>query len=312
METININSLEIFKSPLYYYNSDIGSYVNNYAYISLVVTNNCQCSCPYCINSATDRRLNVPVEKALNNIGSLLKVIPEPDIILLGGEPTLHPQLFELVEGLRRFENIGTVRITTNGIMLKNNENFIQRLVDKEKGVEGINISFHNQDFMTYQDLEWVYKTIKKHNKDIKVRINSNVWKGNLDIVSDIKQHLSLLGESYDEIRISNIIPKDSFSVNKINEGQHLILETEEYKNLFKELMMDYSDKGFAIIENPDTLGFVKYYLIPTKRPIIINWNFDSRVSDQVCENRDRRINTFKCLVNGDISLSWNTKDTIY
>lgn len=33
-----------------------------------------------------------------------------------------------------------------------------------------------------------------------------------------------------------------------------------------------------------------------------------SRVSEQICENdiKNRKIHTFKCLVTGDISLSWN------
>ena len=68
-----------------------------------------------------------------------------------------------------------------------------------------------------------------------------------------------------------------------------------------------------AIIENKDTLGFVRYLLIPTKCPIIINWNLESKVAEQVCENDivNRKINTFKCLVNGDISLSWNTNNII-
>lgn len=61
------------------------------------------------------------------------------------------------------------------------------------------------------------------------------------------------------------------------------------------------------------TLGFVRYLLIPTPCPIIINWNSGSRVAEQVCENDipNRKVNTFKCLVNGDISLSWNTNNII-
>lgn len=65
--------------------------------------------------------------------------------------------------------------------------------------------------------------------------------------------------------------------------------------------------------DTKDTLGFVRYLLIPTKCPIIINWNLGSKVSDQVCENdiRNRKINTFKCLVSGDISLSWNKNNIL-
>ena len=37
-------------------------------------------------------------------------------------------------------------------------------------------------------------------------------------------------------------------------------------------------------------------------------YNIGSKVSEQICENdiQNRKIHTFKCLVTGDISLSWN------
>lgn len=68
-----------------------------------------------------------------------------------------------------------------------------------------------------------------------------------------------------------------------------------------------------AIFVNPKALGFVRYYLIPSKVPVILNWNIGSTVSDQVCENdvEHKQINTFKCLVNGEISLSWNTNNVL-
>ena len=76
---------------------------------------------------------------------------------------------------------------------------------------------------------------------------------------------------------------------------------------------MDYFGGNCLIFENPKTLGFVKYLLIPTPVPIIINWNLDSAVSEQICENniKSREINTFKCLVSGDISLSWNENNIL-
>ncbi|WP_235335619.1 hypothetical protein, partial [Bacteroides thetaiotaomicron] len=100
--------------------------------------------------------------------------------------------------------------------------------------------------------------------------------------------------------------------VNPVNKSTDLVLSDEEYISLFTQLIKKYEDK-YTIIENKDTLGFVRYLLIPTKCPIIINWNLESKVAEQVCENDivNRKINTFKCLVNGDISLSWNTNNII-
>jgi hypothetical protein len=90
------------------------------------------------------------------------------------------------------------------------------------------------------------------------------------------------------------------------------VLSDDRYIVLF-EMMMDYFGRTCLLFENPKTLVFVKYLLIPTPVPIIINWNLNSTVSEQICENniKSREINTFKCLVSGDISLSWNEGNVI-
>ena len=112
-----------------------------------------------------------------------------------------------------------------------------------------------------------------------------------------------------DEMRVSNLIHKDDFSVNPINNEQTdtYILSDDEYRNLF-DGFIDEMSKEYTLIDNPAALGFVRYILIPTPTPIIINYNIGSKVSEQICENdiKNRKIHTFKCLVDGDISLSWN------
>ena len=71
MSIIKIDSLEIFKQNRYY-PTDIGLVSDN-AYLSIVVTNKCRCNCPYCINSETDRSLDLPCGKALGNIRYLVE-----------------------------------------------------------------------------------------------------------------------------------------------------------------------------------------------------------------------------------------------
>lgn len=307
---IQTNSLEIFKQNVYL-PTDIGLVSNN-AYLSIVVTNKCQCKCPYCINSETDQRLQLPIDKAVDNIQKLVKTYGVKEAILLGGEPLLHPELFRLLRELRLKSGLEMIRLTTNGIKLKNNPEFIKLLVDKEVGIQGLNISFHNEDFLSFEELRDIYLWVKRFNPNIKVRINSNMWKGNLDNLRDILSHIDRLQYCMDEMRISNIIPKDSFSVNPKNNSEDLVLSDEQYNELF-DSVLKYFSLTRTCFENKDTLGFVRYQLIPTYRPIILNRNIGSTVSEQVCENdlAKRKINTFKCLVNGEISLSWNTNNVI-
>lgn len=311
-KTIQTNSLEIFKQNEYQL-TDIG-YVSNNAYLSVVATNNCQCNCPYCINSETDRTLKLPLAKAIRNIRKLMIRYGVREAIILGGEPLIYPRIVDLVSQLKGL-GLQAVRLTTNGIRLIKkdgtpDQEFITKLC--EAGLDGINISFHNEDFITWSQLEAVYDSFREHG--VKVRVNTNIWRGNNDV--DYLDFIWKLQNYCDEIRVSNIIPKDDFSVNPSNndEGQYMILSNEEYETIFNSILDWYNrHTDAAIFENKKTLGFVRYLLIATKKPIIINWNIGSTVSDQVCENSlgEREINTFKCLVTGDISLSWNTNNII-
>lgn len=309
MKTIQTNSLEIFKQNVYN-PTDIGLVSNN-AYLSIVTTNKCQMKCSYCINSETDHSLDFPIEKGCENITKLVQKYGIKEAIMLGGEPLMHPDIFGLIKRLRTTSGLEMLRLTTNGIKLKNNPEFIRQLIDKDYGVQGLNISFHNEEFMTLAELYDVFGYIRKYNPEIKVRINTNIWRGNLDSVNSLNDFLYNIS-FVDEVRISNIIPKDSFSVNPINKSQGVELSIDEYNNLFTEYIEE--KRGlYSMIENKQTLGFVRYILVPSPCPVIVNWNIGSKVADQVCENNiaERKINTFKSLVNGDVSLSWNTHNTI-
>ena len=174
---------------------------------------------------------------------------------------------------------------------------------------------FFDVIFITFSNLTEIYDQF--HNRGVKVRINTNIWRGNHDTLTPMINFIRFISRDgifqvCDEIRVSNLIPKDSFSVNDINNDTSLILSNEEYENLFTKYLA-FEGMTKAIFVNPKALGFVKYYLIPNQIPVILNWNIGSTVSEQVCENDTKRkeINTFKCLVNGEISLSWNTNNII-
>lgn len=217
-KTIRTDSLEIFKQNRYI-KTDIGMVSDN-AYLSIVATNNCQCDCPYCINSETDRRLNMPLGKAISNIKKLVGKYHVKEAIILGGEPLLYPEINELIHCLKIQCGLEKVRLTTNGIRLRLdptkdmcNKFVVNELCDA--GLDGINISFHNEDFMSWENLDEVYKAFKE--RGVKVRINTNIWRGNHDNANKLLRFIDKISLCCDEIRVSNIIPKDSFSVNPVN-----------------------------------------------------------------------------------------------
>ena len=304
MRVIQKDSLEIFKTNIYL-PTDIGMVSNN-AYLSVVATNKCNRNCPYCINGDTDHSLSIPVRRMVKNVSQLVDRYHVKEAIILGGEPTLHPHICDIIHGLK-YAGIQIVRLTTNGIALTD-----ELLTDMVQfGLYGLNLSFHNEDFISYERLSQIYALCKK--LGIKLRINTNIWRGNHDNMADFFQFYWSIADKCDEVRVSNIIPKDTFSVNPKNDEKaaQMILPDEEYHQFFQKLC-DYFSENMTLIENKDTLGFVRYILIPAKCPIIVNWNIGSKVAEQVCENdiANRKINTFKCLVSGNISLSWNEGNT--
>lgn len=99
-----------------------------------------------------------------------------------------------------------------------------------------------------------------------------------------------------DEVYVHSICPENGKAIVEISDGRlfnvdaediqfkdppepergitHLILSDKQYISLFTSLIKTYED-SYTIIDNKDTLGFVRYLLIPTKCPIIINWNWE-------------------------------------
>ena len=304
---IKNNELEVLRECKYRV-TDIGMASDN-AYLSIVATNNCNKSCIYCINSNTDRTINLDVEKALKNIKKLVGCYSVKEAVILGGEPTLHPKLFSLINGLK---NVGLRRfgITTNGIVLYENQNYCKKLA--KSGVSWINIS--SDTIKDAPKLYCIYQTIKGANPNCKVRINTNVYRGHSDTLEKLNETILFFSKCCDEMRVSNLIYKDGFSVNPVNhpDMKNIVPNDDEYDDLFGKYIRQESEK-YTVIENPAALGFVRYYLIPSPTPVILNWNIGSKVSEQICENdiQNRKVNTFKCLVTGDISLSWNTNNII-
>lgn len=310
---IELNKLEALRQCKYAYNERLQAYVSDNLYMSVVATNACQCKCPYCINSLTDRTLSLPIDKAKENIKRAVEEFGVQEAVILGGEPTLYPHLLELIAALKE-AGLRYFGLTTNGIKLKDHD-FLEALVKSD--IDFLNVSIHNNgEFLTKAEMRSVYidfVDMRCHGQ--KLRINTNVWRGNHDNPTDLLNWIEKMSYCCDEMRVSNIIRKDGFSVNAdaVKEAEDMYMRDEEYDRLFDEVMLCYQKAGYSIIHNPAALGFVNYYLIPTRTPIIINWNIDSRVSDQVCENDvgNRHINTIKLLVNGDLSLSWNTSNRI-
>lgn len=108
------------------------------------VTNACNLQCPICFTyNRPDRIYHMSVEEFQRTVEWIVESSGPVDLInVTGGEPTLHPQILELLACCRRPE-IGRITMNTNGLKLAEDMELCRRLADLDVYVI---LSFHTFD----------------------------------------------------------------------------------------------------------------------------------------------------------------------
>lgn len=108
------------------------------------ITNACSLNCPICFTyNRKDRLYHMPVEEMERTVDWIIESSGAVDLInITGGEPTLHPQLLDILACCRRPE-IGRVTVNSNGLRLAEDVELCERLA--ELGVYVI-LSFNTFD----------------------------------------------------------------------------------------------------------------------------------------------------------------------
>ena len=78
---------------------------------------------------------SLPSKEMLTGSGKAKVVLDKTKVQLSGGEPTLHPDFFAVVEAARR-RPIKHLMVNTNGIRLAQDEAFAERLAEHRAGFE--------------------------------------------------------------------------------------------------------------------------------------------------------------------------------
>lgn len=90
---------------------------NDYLHIDLNIIYACNMKCSYCYARKEEPWNTMMKKNVLNLCLKRLREIEKPTHInLLGGEPSLYPNLTYLLEELEKIENVKLVKIYTNGI----------------------------------------------------------------------------------------------------------------------------------------------------------------------------------------------------
>lgn len=97
------------------------------------VVQSCNLSCPTCYadspNGAANQVTAIPLAELQTRIQGVIERKGGIEILQLsGGEPTLHPQFFELVEWVQNHPQIGYLLLNTNGVRIATDERFANQL----------------------------------------------------------------------------------------------------------------------------------------------------------------------------------------
>jgi 7,8-dihydro-6-hydroxymethylpterin dimethyltransferase len=101
------------------------------------ITDACNLTCPICYaESGPHRQTHRSLEQVEFMLDCVIRNEGQPDIVQIsGGEPTIHPQFFEILDAARR-RPIKHLMVNTNGIRIAQEAGFAERLKDYLPGFE--------------------------------------------------------------------------------------------------------------------------------------------------------------------------------
>ncbi|MBX9885802.1 MAG: radical SAM protein [Novosphingobium sp.] len=97
----------------------------------------CNLACPVCFADAENiHGAHLPLSVIEDMLDALVESEGEPDLVQLsGGEPTIHPQFFDVLDAVKR-RPIRHVMINTNGVRIAQDPAFVERLASYKPRLE--------------------------------------------------------------------------------------------------------------------------------------------------------------------------------
>jgi hypothetical protein len=101
------------------------------------VNEHCNLTCPVCFADSSPARIG---QRSLEEIEAMLDLLVESEgqadlLQISGGEPTLHPQILDIIRAARR-RPIRHVMLNTNGIRIANDPDFVAALAEMKRAFE--------------------------------------------------------------------------------------------------------------------------------------------------------------------------------
>ena len=299
------------RSPVW---RDVGRYrVSSGLFLDVVFTSRCSCTCPWCIarTAGTAPEDRAAWERAVEDAFRLFDI---ESVIIVGGEATEDPDFFGKTGFLARAMEEGAPKkliLTTNGIAFRD-DRFVERVLASR--IDAVNISRMHFDqavndrifgrrTLTGDEIRRINGQLEASGKTL--RLNVNVWRGNLDTVALMDAFVRSFAGSCDAIKFTPLMATDMFgTVPQVTEQSgSLAIPEEEIRVLW-----DAFARAHRLIGRVGkVLGFVDYAETEAYgQRVILKY---AQVEDKY--DRDREIPTLKIYPNGCLSNEWSFQKDI-
>jgi sulfatase maturation enzyme AslB (radical SAM superfamily) len=180
-------------------------------FVETMITQVCNLSCTGCTNySDLQHEGYVPWSQGRDWIESWLERVDIADFGILGGEPTVSPEVNDWILGLRQVLPKAQIRFTTNGLLLNKKFDIVENMADVGNCV--FKIAFH-QDNPELEEVvkrifdmyDWepvveygVHRWKTKNNFRFHVKRPDTFWKTFKGPYEDMAPHTSIPSDAFD------------------------------------------------------------------------------------------------------------------
>lgn len=287
--------------------------VSSELFLDIVFTAACDCVCPWCI-ARTAEYAREDREAWRQALAEAFEIFDIRSVVILGGEATQDPDFFDklaAVEAVIRKHPVQHLILTTNGVRLRDPA-FAQALVKTD--IDAVNLSRMHWDQAandavfgrqtpTRDQIRALHDRLATAGKTL--RLNVNVWRGNLDSVGEMTRFVEAFAGCCDAIKFTPLMRTDMFgtvpAVTAYAAG-HAIDEAG-----IAALWDAMAARHRLVDRAKGVLGFVDYAeLEACGQRVILKY---AQVEDKY--DRDTVIPTLKLYPNGCLSNEWSFRRDI-
>ncbi len=162
------------------------------------ITDACDMNCSICVVTNRQNPNHISLDDFKKRLDSVIQSEGSLQILILtGGEPTMHPNFFELVEEANSRKEITRVDVISNGLKIAKDEEFVKRLKENDVYINLQFDGFDNESSKAHRGVSNLlpkkmkaFELLNKHN--VRIVIQTAVSKGvNEDQLGEIVKEFS-------------------------------------------------------------------------------------------------------------------------